>query len=237
MNNIFSPKSLFKILIVTSLIFLYNCSELAFKKGIDKGIIEYSISYPKIEAGSYLLDLMPKKMETTFSKGNFRSDIVAGMGLFKTSIIFEKDKSVLIHSIKMLNKKYASTLNVEELKSFNPDFQEVEITPIDETIDIAGFKCKGVSVKVLGDSSWTYNAYYTDDIKIANPNRHTPFKDIKGVLMQYEILSYDTHMKFTATKVSQVEVKEEDIVLEEGYSMVSPAELKSEIEAIFATVK
>ena len=237
MNNFFSFHSFKRIIVAFIAILLVSCSESPFKKNIDKGIIEYTISYPQIEEGSYLLDLMPKKMETIFAKGNFRSDIVAGMGLFKTSIIYEKDKKELVHSVKMLNKKYASTLNIDELKAFNPKFQEVKVTSTEDTKEIAGLVCKGVIIEVLGDSSWTFEAYYTDEIGIKNPNQHTPFKEIDGVLMEYEILSYDTHMKFTANAVSKVDVKHEDIVLEEGYSMVNPEKLKSEIEAIFATVK
>ena len=59
-----------------------GCSNLTTSK-VDKGTIEYTISYPNIPEDSYLLDLMPKKMETHFLDGSFRSDIVAGMGLFK----------------------------------------------------------------------------------------------------------------------------------------------------------
>ena len=92
------------------------------------------ISYiPKVPEDSYLQDLMPKSMETIFTEGSFRSDIVAGMGLFKTSIISEKDNAKLVHSVKMLNKKLASSLDLEEIREFNPNFKDIEISPLDET--------------------------------------------------------------------------------------------------------
>lgn len=218
------------------LLLLFSCSEDAPYSGIDRGVIEYTISYPDIPKNNYMLDLMPKKMETSFYKGNFRSDIVAGMGLFKTSIICEEGRNELVHSVKMLNKKYASTLNFEQILDFNPSFKNIEITVLEEKKDIAGYTCQAASVKVLGDSSWSFTVYYTNEINMPNSNRHTPFKSIDGVLLQYDILSYDVHMIFTAQKVIPIE-DSINVKLEEGYEQVSPERLKKEIESIFATIK
>lgn len=205
---------------------------------ISKGLIEYAINYPQIPEDSYLQDLMPKSMETIFLEGNFRSDIVAGMGLFKTSIICEKDKSNLVHSVKMLNKKYFSTFNYEEIRDFNPIFKEIEITPLEETKEIAGFLCHASKVMVKGDSSWSFKLYYTYEIEIPQSNQHTPFKSIDGVLMQYDIVSYDTHMRFIAEKVTPKEnIEMDEIQLEDGYETVSHDELKNEIKSIFASVQ
>lgn len=183
-----------------------------------------------------MLDLMPKKMETSFYKGSFRSDIVAGMGLFKTSIISKKGSDKLLHSVKMLNKKYASSLSLEQIRELNPDFKDIEINLTDEKKDIAGYSCQSADVKVIGDSSWHFKIYYTNEISIEESNKHTPFKSISGVLMQYEILSYDTHMLFTAKKVLPLE-DSIDVKIEDDYEQVSPERLKEEIEGIFATVK
>lgn len=176
-------------------------------------------------------------METTFRNDSYRSDIIAGMGLFKTSIICESGQDKLTHSVKMLNKKYASMLNQKELAKFNPDFQNIEITLNNEEKEIAGYHCKGATAKVLGDSTWTFKLFYTEEINIKAANAHTPFKAIDGVLMEYEIYSYNTRMQFVANNVNQVEVTKEEIHLEEGYKMIDPEDLRSEIEAIFDKVK
>lgn len=227
----------FTITLITISLFSPACDDFSFHNGIDEGVIEYSISYPDIPSDSYILDLMPKKMQTSFKDDNFRSDIIAGMGLFKTSIIsIEKDKE-LLHSVKMLNKKYASKLSSNDLIKLNPDFENIEIELIDERKEIAGYHCKAAEVKVLADSTWSFKLYYTNEIKIKNVNLHTPFKEINGVLMEYEVTSYDTHMHFIADKVIQKEVNESEIKLEEGYKMIAPLELKKEIESIFAKVR
>ncbi len=69
-----------------------------------------------------MLELLPKTMETTFVENNYRSDIIAGMGIFKTSIIFNHENDKIVHSIKMLKTKYASELTDADFASFNPKF-------------------------------------------------------------------------------------------------------------------
>lgn len=226
------------LLIAFSIVFSqFSCDSKLLKKGIEEGTIEYSISYPQIEKDSYLLDIMPNHMQMTFTNDIFRSDIVAGMGLFKTSIISNKNDEMLTHSLKLLNKKYASTMGNEDIIAVSPYYKDIEFEFTDETKKIAGFKCKKAIAHIKGDSSWSFDVYYTNQIAIANPNRLTPFESIKGVLMEYDLYNYNTHMRFMAQKVTEKEVDPALIDLEEDYVMISPTDLKSEIESIFAKVQ
>lgn len=233
----FTLKTFAAVCLVASVLLFTSCEDFSFRKGIKEGRIEYIISYPDIPADSYILDLMPKTMETIFSNDKYRNDIIAGMGLFKTSIICDGNKNELIHSVKMLNKKYASNLKTEDLVKFNPDFNNIELTLTDKRKEIAGYNCKSAMVTVKGDSTWTFELFYTDEIFIKNVNAFTPFKSIKGVLMEYEINSYDTHMHFIVEKVIQEEVDLTKLELEEGYKMIEPQALKEQIESIFSKVR
>jgi GLPGLI family protein len=182
-----------------------------------------------------MLDLMPKKMEMTFKDNNFRTDIIAGMGLFKTSIISENDKHQLTHTVKMLNKKYASILKSHDIEMMNPDLKNIEIKETGNSKTIAGFKCK--EAIVIKDGKESFKIYYTEKISIEDPNKATPFKGIPGVLMEYEMISYDTHMHFIVNEVIQKEIQKEDLALEDGYKMVSSNRLGNEIQSIFDKVK
>lgn len=104
------------------LFFASACENISFQSGIDEGKIEYEISYPEIYPDNFMLELLPKIMETTFVENNYRSDIIAGMGIFKTSIIFNHENDKIVHSIKMLKTKYASELTDADFASFNPKF-------------------------------------------------------------------------------------------------------------------
>lgn len=200
-------------------------------------MIEYDISYPNVPEDNAMLDLMPNKMRTTFVDNNYRSDIIAGMGIFKTSIIYKEGNDKLLHSIKMLRTKYASELTENDFLKFNPEFTSIEISFNDEIKEIAGYQCKGTDIVVQGDSMWSFKVFYTDEIVINNANSHTPLKEIAGVLMEYQMISNNTLMQFTATKVLEEDVELTDIDLEDGYEMIDPMQLKAEIEQLFSNIR
>lgn len=214
-----------------------SCDSKLFKKGIKEGTIEYSITYPQIPENNYLLDIMPDQMEMTFKDGIFRSDISAGMGLFQTSIISNKEDKMLTHSVKLLNKKYASTLGSEDIIAVSPYYKDIRFEFTDKTKKIAGYECSEAIAHIKGDSSWSFSVFYTNEINIETPNRLTPFEPIEGVLMEYDLYNYNTHMHFEAQEVTEKEVDPSLIDLEDGYVMITPSELKSEIESIFASIQ
>ncbi|MEQ8908847.1 MAG: DUF4412 domain-containing protein [Vicingaceae bacterium] len=221
----------------TDLVMLTSCENIIFNQGVNEGVIHYRIDYPAIAKDNYMLELMPKEMKTSFANGEFRSDITAGMGLFRTSIICNDDQEELVHSVKMLNKKYASNLSQSDIIKINPHFNDFKITKTGNTKTVAGYDCKEAIVNFRGDSAWQFRLYYTDQIKIKNPNRHSPFHEIDGVLMEYEMINYQTHMRFIAEKVEEIEVEASSLKLEDDYEIVSADKLNGELEAIFAKVK
>ena len=229
-------KSRFTLILLASTLSFYSCENHVFHKGINEGKIEYDISYPNVPEDNVMLELMPKTMRTTFVDNNYRSDIIAGMGIFKTSIICKEGSEKLLHSIKMLRTKYACELTEDDFLKFSPEFTSIEVSFNDEIKEIAGYKCKGADIVVQGDSIWGFKIFYTDEIVIKNANSHTPFKEIGGVLMEYQLMSNSILMHFTATKVLQEDVELSDINLEEGYEMIEPMKLKAEIEKLFSNI-
>ncbi len=223
--------------IAFTLLFLQACDKGIFESGIEEGMIEYSISYPSIPSDNYMQDFLPQKAETYFCNGEFRTDIIAAMGLFKSSIINSKDKEGLTHSIKVLNKKLASELNEKDILLFNPEFKDITIKKSDKRKTIAEYDCKAMDVTVNGDSSWSFTLYYTDEIHIKDANKMSPFKALDGVLMEYDVLSRDIHMKFSAVKVIKKKINREDILLSDDYKMITPLELKKEMDGIFNQLK
>ncbi len=219
------------------LLFTISCDSGIFESGIKEGVVEYKIEYPYLKDDHIMMDLLPKKMEMTFKDGEYRNEISAGMGLFKTAIIKEKENQKLIHTIKLLNKKLASELESSDIESLNKDFNKIEFEATGNMKEIAGYHCKEVIATVKEDSTWEFKLYYTEEIAIQDPNYLNPFHPIQGVLMQYEMINHDLHMLFTAVSVHKKEVKREDILLAEDYVIVTPEKLESELDAIFEKVK
>jgi hypothetical protein len=73
------------------------------------------------------------------------------------------------------------------------------IEPTDETRTIVGLECKRSIVR-LGDTGESFDIYYTNDIKLADPNMTNPYKKIDGVLVEFQLSLSGLKMKFTAEK-------------------------------------
>ena len=98
---------------------------------------------------------------------------------------------------------------------------------------IAGYKCKNATVKVLHKTKpYTIEVWYTDEIKVSNPNWCTPYKEIKGMLMEYQVEKLDVVMKFTATKVEMTEFTPEEFTLPEGYKKISYQEMEESLQQL-----
>lgn len=78
------------------------------------------------------------------------------------------------------------------------------IKETEETKQIAGFLCKRALV-TLPSSGDTFSIYYTNEITLRHPNATNPYKEIKGVLMEFELQLLHLKMRFVADKYTKLE--------------------------------
>ena len=77
----------------------------------------------------------------------------------------------------------------------------------EEVDTIAGYLCKKAIGTLGDDTEHPINIYYTDAIKIENPNWCTMFKDIPGVLMAYEVEQFNLRMRLEARELEKEFIK------------------------------
>ncbi len=219
------------------LLFSYSCTT-ATNSSQDEGKITYSITYPGINTEEFLINLLPEKMEMYFSNDGFSSEIEAGAGMFKTSLILNKKTDKLTHCLKLLSKKVACDLTENNRSEIATEQNNISFQSTKNTKEIAGYLCKEVIASIpSADSSISFKIYYTDEINLENPNQLTIFEGIKGVLMEYESFNYDVHMKFTAEEVQHIKVDKSKFELESGYKKTSPDILYNEIQELFKMIQ
>ena len=51
----------------------------------------------------------------------------------------------------------------------------------------------------------TFDIYYTEEITLKNPNSTNPYKEIKGVLMEFELQLLYLKMRFVANHYQEIE--------------------------------
>ncbi|NUM49644.1 MAG: hypothetical protein HUU48_00890 [Flavobacteriales bacterium] len=197
-----------------------------------EGVIEFEVTYPKMDPSHFMLDFLPKSMEQRFKNNTFITELSAGMGMFRTCFIIDCNDKKFTHFVKLINKKYILTLNEEGVNEMNQIMPTYIVTPSSETKEIAGYLCKKATVTVE-NSGEVFDIFYTDEIDIDEPNWATQYSEIKGVLMEYQLEKYGLCMRITAKNVSFGSVEDNSLKQPEGYQHVSIDRMDKEMEEIF----
>ncbi len=218
---------LLAILLVVGVSLFFLKKDLFYKilgeKHVSEGIIEYEITYPKIDANNMVLSGMPTKAALKFKNNNTINEMSGMMGLINIAYISNQTNHSVFQSLTLFNKKYVSTISPEDMKRLNEGFvSKMEFG--NNVMIIAGFKCKEAIV-TLKDNS-TLHVYYTNDIDIANPNWSNPFSEIGGVLMDFEMERYGVVFHMKAKTVLAQKIEESSFQFSDEYKKISYSELE-----------
>ncbi len=223
----------FSSLFFTAILFFLvtSCDKLISDGRVNEGEIEFDVTYPKMSSDNFMIDVLPDKMLLTFQEERYVTEIAAGMGMFRTNFMSDADNMELTQLVKLLNKKHKLTLNNEGVKEMLEKSPKYTVEFTNETKEIAGYKCKKANITTSDDEK--FSVFYTEDINIKIPNWATPYHEINGVLLEYQMEKYDLCMRFTATNVTTVEVEDEVFENFQDYEEISEQEMDEKLSEIF----
>jgi len=126
-----------------------------------------------------------------------RTDVISGN--YKQSIIYDNAKGTAVVLKEIGAGKYMTLLDANEWEKQNNHFEGQAITLESDTKTILGYECKKAVVK-LKDGT-TYNMYYTPSIIPSASENPYQFKDIPGLVLEYETSGNNKTSKITYTAV------------------------------------
>jgi len=221
------------ILVLTTIFF--SCKDGVFDK--TEGVIEYKVTYPKMDKTNFMLDFMPTEMKMYFKDDKYITSVSAGMGTFKTNFICDQTQNEFFQLVKLINKKYALKLKGEEISATLKILPSYNIEFVDDVKEIVGYMCKKAIVTVDNESHDAFTVYYTNEIKIKNPNWCNQFAPIDGVMLEYQYEKYDVCMQFKAKKIKFEKVKDKIFEIPTDYQLISFDEMEREMTEIFDSFK
>ena len=224
-------KKALHILIIIVSISLLSCGGNSSDK--TQGIIAYSVTYPKMDKHNLMFDFMPKKMVLKFKDNNYTTSLSAGMGMFKTNFIVNQEENEFSQLVKLINKKYILTLKGDEISESINKLPAFHIEHTGETKKILNYVCEKVIVTVNNEANDAFTVYYTDKIQIENPNWSNQFKDINGVMLEYQYEKYGICMRFKAKNIKFTEIDDSEFEIDEKYEHISEIEMNKEMQEIF----
>ena len=202
-----------------------------------QGVIVYEISYPALEQeGNFILAALPKRMTLTFRGDLYKTEVVNKGLRFGTTLISNSTDKELTTVYQNGKKLYYTEMNESEVDEFLEEFPKVDYLPSDDVDSAFGVQCLH-SVAIFNDISKEVDLAYTQDLKIPNPNWCNPYKQVDGMLLEYEIKYYGVQMSFKALEVNQDTVIEESAFsIPEDFEKVPYDVIRSELLELFKMV-
>ena len=213
------------VTVVVSL-FLSGCTNFITTSAVDEGEIEYAIKVVENRNALLSNDMLPSTMTMSFKDNNTCFSLSA-FGVFATDLISNYSTQTLTQTLKLMGKKYAVFATKDSLKEFMKTEPTLIIEHTDKTKTIAGYKCKHATCTFQNPDFPTFDVYYTEDIKIEEPNFYSQFSPIKGVMMEFNVFRYNVFMKLTATHVNSKSIDDEVFEGKKDFKIVSKKEMDS----------
>jgi len=202
-------------------ILFISCSHSFRSNDAKEGCIVYDISYIDSEENNPLISLLPANMTLNFKDNNTITKIEGYLGIFRFSYLCNAKLHQSGTLLQILDKRYIY-IDKEGAMGFGYNALDgMQINKTDETKEIIGFKCKKAIVTYNDPTPKTVELYYTDEIAIENPNANNPFKDIDGVLLQFEVKMNNIGMKFKANRLEKIKIKDMEFEIPKGYKKIT----------------
>ncbi|WP_298716311.1 hypothetical protein [Chitinophaga sp.] len=132
------------------------------------------------------------------------------------------------HVITLMDNHGDKYLIRTDKKTYEADvkrFASIQFADQSETREIAGYKCRK-TIGTMADGA-TFEVFYTTDIVPENPYYNRRFQNLKGIPLEYEILTKSgSKMRAIATNVDLSPVPASIFDVPKGYREITAEELK-----------
>jgi GLPGLI family protein len=185
-----------------------------------KGVITYKVTLEGSGVTDEMKGMMPKTMTMSIMGNKARTEMVMSMG--KQISISDGVEKMTITLLDMMGQKIAIKSSFDEI---NAEAPKVKVDVTSETKEIQGYICKKAIITTEDDMEMI--VYYTEELGSQDLNFVNPeFKDINGVMLEFEMPNEMFTMHLTAVSIEKKNIDASEFVIPEGYQVKTKEELK-----------
>ncbi len=199
-----------------------SCKQSGSTESLREGVIEFDAKV--VDEKHPMAGLAPSAATVKFKDNKFEFSM-STMGIFNTAFISNPSNKTLTQLVKFMDIKDACIQPEKDLTKEN-DSYSLKFEETKEVKKIAGYNCKKIKATLLSNPNVCFDVYYTNEIGGDSVNYLSPYKKIKGMLMQYRLKKLGLEMEFTATLVKKEEIKDDVFEVPEHYKKVTSAEMQ-----------
>ena len=180
------------------LIFIVGACSNSEPQEPDEGIIVYKISLSDRKSNN-IAYYIPKQTVLQFRNNNTALSLgVKSFFSFKQITLPVENKNY--SALMIMGKTYLYETTCGNLAYGYGNDEVIDIKKTRDKKVICGYECRKAII-TWKDNPLQTVVYYTDNIKIENPNINTPFSEIDGVMLEFSANVIGLDMKFEAEKV------------------------------------
>jgi GLPGLI family protein len=189
-----------------------------------KGVITYKITIEGSGVTDEMKTMMPKTMVMSIKGNKSRNEMSMSMG--KTVTISDGDAKTSITLLDMMGQKIAIQSTPEDIQSEMDKGPKTNVNITGETKDILGYTCKKAVITFEGEETEII-VYFTEELGTKELNFDNPqFKDINGVMLEFEMPNEQFSMKFNAVSVEKKNIEDTEFAIPEGYQIKTKEEMQ-----------
>jgi len=209
---------------------LIGCTRIPLY-GYIEGIVEYDVSYPEFnKEGNIVNAFFPKKAKTYFTRNKTLTEISSAFNLFRIAIVSDAEEKKVRAYLKIMNKRiwteYDSTQIIKKLSEYPPF---IVADKIDNVVGCNQITCSLYKIVFLKPFVPDFDLMASTKIRAGNVFWATPFKDIKGFLLKYQIYYFGLLMSFSCSGISSTSVSNDMFAHDNSYEKVPVDAFEQEI--------
>lgn len=228
-------KKIFLLCILAFASFVFSCKEKTKdlkKEVLTEGYIEYEINYISTTNSGLNKAFLPSKFTIFFKEGKLAAALKNATGLINATQIIDYPKNKSYILVKMFNKTMVYEDTDSSFFIYN-DHPKIELQPTDEISLFNEYKSsKAFANFTLKDSIYRFSIWYTNDIIVPNLNRNSPYKEIEGTLLDYQLKMFNYCIQLQAKKIVFENIDDQIFRLSEDYESINKETLQDIISLL-----
>lgn len=210
------------IVLVLLIVFFSSCREMIGRKRIKEGIIKYEITYDSITSKKTDTRLLPSALIVKFKDNNTLNIIDAFSGAISIAIISNHTNQQFITLVKVFNKRlYHEEPNTNgKYPALYAKIPPVKIVSNHEKCKFLGYNCYKAKGYFADQPNSEFEIVYTNEIDINSPNINTPFEEIDGVMLSFNLRINSLMMQLNAKSVKKAKIADEVFSIPPDYTFV-----------------
>jgi hypothetical protein len=201
---------------------LMSSCESKHPKEIREGQIDYCIEYDTLTLSRIDKKILPSSLIVRFCNNNTINTIDALSGAVTISIISQPSKKEFATLLKVFNKKlyHSEPYANGQYPALYARIPKVIIDTLVNDCDYLGFQCKSVMGYFADNPDSKFEIIYTKQISIDKPNLNTPFENIDGVMLGFNLRFNRIDMRLRARSVTKTKVNADAFSIPPDYKKV-----------------